>query len=73
LHCKPSWPPQAAYLSGTFGSFIAHDSNTLDPSADEFVALLKYEYDSMHLVSTSDITILAHLSISYLASSSPSS
>jgi len=77
LHVKPSWPPRAAYLLGTTGSFTADDSNTLGPSTDECVSLSKSEYDSLiqkiHLVSTSDVTTFEHHDISYLASLLPSS
>jgi len=63
-------------LSGTAGLCTAHDSHTLGTSADEYVTISNFEYDSLiqkiHPVSTLDIAILAHLGISYLASSSPS-
>ena len=77
MHGKPFWPPRAAYLSDIAKLFIAHDSNTLGTFTNEYVTLSKSEYDSliqkMQSVSTSDITTLVHSSISYLASSSPSS
>jgi len=73
LHGKLSWPSRVAYLSGTVGSSSAHDSNTLDTSANESVTLSKSGYDfliqKMHSISISDITILARPSISYLVSS----
>ena len=53
------------------------DNTTLDIFADKYVTLSKSEYNSliqkMHSISTSDITILTHPGVFYLASSSPSS
>jgi len=74
LHGK-SFLPQATYLSDTDTTWLstAHDSNTLGRICD--LSKSKYDYliQKTHSVSTSDIAIMAHPGISYLASSSLSS